>query len=49
MSELLEVKLPLGPRDSAVTKPLGSLDLGTLGVLEHLGVEISLGVMGLTA
>ena len=47
MSELLGFKLALGPRDSSVTKLLGSWDPMALGVLEHLGVELPLGVMGL--
>jgi hypothetical protein len=47
VSELLGVKLPLGPRDPGVTKVMGSRDHMILGVLEHLGVELPLGVVGL--
>ena len=52
MSKLLRVKLLLGPRDPGVTKPLGSwgpLILWVLGMLEHLGVDLPLGVVGLAA
>ena len=49
MSELLGVKLPLGPLDPGGTKLLGSWDPVVLGVLECLGVKIILGVVGLAA
>lgn len=52
VSELLEVKLPLiswdpGVWDPGVTKLLWSCDPVILGVLEHLGVELLLGFVGL--
>jgi hypothetical protein len=47
VSELLGVKLPLGPWDPGVTKLLGSCFLVVFGVLESLRVELFLGVVGL--
>ena len=47
MSKLLGVKLPPGPRDPGVTKFLGSCDPVILGMLECLGAELPLGVVGL--
>jgi hypothetical protein len=44
MSELLGVKLPLGPWNLGVNKLLESWDPVILGVLENLGVELPLGV-----
>jgi hypothetical protein len=49
VSELLGVKLPLGPWDPGVTKVLGSWDPIILGVLDCLGVELPLGVVGLSS
>jgi hypothetical protein len=49
VSELLGVKLPLGPWDPGVTKLLESCDPVILGVLKHLGVDLPLGVVGLAA
>ena len=47
MSELLGVRVSLGPWVPGVTKLLGSWDSVVLGVLEHLGVELLLSVVGL--
>jgi hypothetical protein len=45
--DLLGVKLPWRPWDSDVTKLLGSWDPLILDMLERLGVELPLGVVGL--
>jgi hypothetical protein len=45
VSNFLGVKLPLRPWNSDVTKLLGSWDPLILGMLEHLGVELPLGVV----
>jgi hypothetical protein len=45
VSELLGVRVSLGPWVPGVTKLLGSWDSVVLGVLEHLGVELLLGVV----